>query len=76
MDANKRMAPNEWGWLGSSKWVVRSLRNFDKQITNEFVEAFDHFYKTGNKNKIVKFTDQVLSSYGGRLFNGFLLGEK
>ncbi|KIL43916.1 hypothetical protein KP78_37400 [Jeotgalibacillus soli] len=30
-------------WTGSSKWVVRSFNQYDTELANEFVEAFDFF---------------------------------
>jgi hypothetical protein len=63
-------------WIGSSKWVVRSLVHHDKELANEFVEAFDTFYKTNNIDKIVSLIDKVLKPFGGKLFEGFSLGKK
>lgn len=63
-------------WIGTSKWVVRALRQYDEEFANHFVEAFDHFYKTGEKKQIIVLVDQVLQPYGGRLFDGFSLGKK
>ncbi|MFE7061984.1 nucleotidyltransferase domain-containing protein [Sutcliffiella sp. NPDC057660] len=62
-------------WIGSSKWIIRSLNRYDEKFTVEFVEAFDVFYKTGEKNKVVKLVDKVLEPYGGRLFEEFSLGK-
>lgn len=62
-------------WLGASKWVIRSLRNYDEEFANHFVEAFDIFYKTGDKNEVIQFVDYVLQPFGGRLFDGFSLGK-
>jgi hypothetical protein len=62
-------------WIGSSKWVVRALKQYDEQFAQEFVEAFDLFYQTGQKEKIIKLVDQVLEPYGGRLFAGFSIGK-
>lgn len=63
-------------WIGSSKWIVRSLAHHDKELTKEFVEAFDTFYKKNNREQIVCFIDNVLSPYSGRFFEGFSLGKK
>ncbi|MGD6831274.1 nucleotidyltransferase domain-containing protein [Sutcliffiella halmapala] len=63
-------------WVGASKWVVRSLREYDMEFADCFVDAFDDFYKTGNKNKIIQLVDGILKSHGGRLFDGFSLGKK
>ncbi|MEH7255368.1 nucleotidyltransferase domain-containing protein, partial [Neobacillus niacini] len=63
-------------WVGTSKWVVRSLRQYDEQFAELFVEAFDIFYKTGDKSKIIQLVDNILKPHGGRLFNGFSLGKE
>ncbi|MDZ5471387.1 nucleotidyltransferase domain-containing protein [Bacillus sp. 31A1R] len=63
-------------WIGASKWIIRSLKQFNHEFAEHFVEAFDTFYKTGDKNKITELVDQVLEPYGGRLFEGYALGKK
>lgn len=62
-------------WIGDSKWVVRALNQFDEDFTKRFVGAFDVFYKTGSKNEIVILADEVLSTHGGRLFEGYTMGK-
>jgi predicted nucleotidyltransferase len=62
-------------WIGTSKWVIRSLRNHDEKFADQFVEAFDTFYKTGDKNKVIVMVDEILHPFGGRLFQGFSLGK-
>jgi predicted nucleotidyltransferase len=62
-------------WVGTSKWVIRALKQYDAKFTEAFVEAFDTFYKTGKKEKIIEISEKVLESYGGRLFDGFSLGK-
>ncbi|WP_445505667.1 nucleotidyltransferase domain-containing protein [Niallia sp. 03091] len=62
-------------WIGTSKWIARSLKHYDEEFAEQFVEAFDIFYKTGNKNKIINLVHNVLEPYGGRLFDGFSLGK-
>lgn len=63
-------------WIGTSKWIVRSLRNYDEKFVGHFVEAFDTFYKTGEKDKIIGMVDDILQPFGGRLFHGFSLGKE
>ncbi|WP_077356212.1 nucleotidyltransferase domain-containing protein [Virgibacillus halodenitrificans] len=63
-------------WIGASKWIIRSLRDYDINFAEQFVEAFDEFYKSGVKNKVVTLADEILHPYGGRLFDGFSLGKK
>ncbi|SDQ79261.1 Nucleotidyltransferase domain-containing protein [Virgibacillus subterraneus] len=62
-------------WIGASKWIVRSLRDYDVEFAERFVKAFDDFYKTGEKKQLIQFVDIVLLPYGGRLFDGFSLGK-
>ncbi|PKR76707.1 nucleotidyltransferase domain-containing protein [Halalkalibacillus sediminis] len=62
-------------WMGASKWVVRSLKDYDEEFADRFVEALDMFYKYCEKDGIVKLVDDILESYGGRLFEGFSLGK-
>lgn len=62
-------------WIGASKWIVRSLRNYDEEFANQFVEAFDIFYKNGSKNQVIQLVDNVLQPFGGQLFDGFSFGK-
>ncbi|OZM56842.1 nucleotidyltransferase [Lottiidibacillus patelloidae] len=62
-------------WVGSSKWVIRALKQYDEAFTASFIDAFDSFYKTGEKSKVEILVDAVLAPYGGRLFAGFSIGK-
>ncbi|EEM10915.1 MULTISPECIES: nucleotidyltransferase domain-containing protein [Bacillus] len=62
-------------WVGNSKWFIRVLRKYDTSFAEEFVEAFDHFYKTGEKKKLIAFVENTLENCGGRLFEGFSIGK-
>lgn len=63
-------------WIGYSKWMIRALKHYDEKFTEQFVEAFDAFYKTGDKSKVILLSDMVLEPYGGRLFEGFSAGKE
>ncbi|WP_062052092.1 nucleotidyltransferase domain-containing protein [Bacillus sp. JCM 19034] len=62
-------------WMGASKWIIRSLRNYDEEFANHFVEAFDIFYKTGEKQQVIQIVDDVLQPFGGQFFDGFSIGK-
>lgn len=63
-------------WIGTSKWMVRALRQFDPLFADEFIEAFECFYRTREKERIIEITEKVLKPYGGKLFAGFSLGKE
>ncbi|ANU13293.1 nucleotidyltransferase domain-containing protein [Planococcus halocryophilus] len=63
-------------WIGNSKWIVRSLKAYDVEFAHDFVSAFDEYYKTSEKLKVVQLVDRVLEPYGGRLFEGFSNGKE
>ncbi|WP_404458196.1 nucleotidyltransferase domain-containing protein [Sutcliffiella horikoshii] len=65
---------NNW-WVGSSKWIHRSLAEFDKDYAETFTEAFDLFYRTDEKSKVIHIVEGILEPHGGRLFAGFSLGK-
>jgi hypothetical protein len=52
------------------------LNDYNKNFSKEFVGAFEIFYKTGSKDKVIQLVDKVLAPYGGRLFEGFSLGKE
>lgn len=62
-------------WIGESKWIIRALRHYDGEFAEQFVDAFDLYYKTGDKNKVIKIVDDTLHPHGGRLFDGFSSGK-
>ncbi|MFD0050110.1 nucleotidyltransferase domain-containing protein [Actinomycetes bacterium NPDC127524] len=62
-------------WIGSSKWIVRSLKQFDAHFAKTFVDAFDAFYQYNEKNRVLILTENVLRPHGGRLFEGFSSGK-
>ncbi len=62
-------------WIGASKWIIRSLRSFDEEFAERFVEAFDLFYKNGEKDLVIQLIETILEPHGGLLFDGFSLGK-
>jgi len=63
-------------WVGKSKWLFRSLKQLDEEVAQEFTQAFDYFYRTGKKEKIIDLVDEALEPYGGRYFAGFSIGKE
>lgn len=63
-------------WIGSSKWIIRELNKFSLEFAEQFVNALDAFYKHGDKSKVIELVDDILSPFGGRLFEGFRLESR
>lgn len=61
-------------WIGSSKWIVKALKEYDESFAEEYVLAFDQFFRNGEKQPIIRLVDSVLKPFGGRLFDGFSIG--
>ncbi|WP_033542324.1 nucleotidyltransferase domain-containing protein [Planococcus sp. CAU13] len=62
-------------WIGASKWIVRALKQYDEEFAERFIQAFDAFYRRGNKDGVIELADAVMQPHGGRLFEGFSLGK-
>ncbi|WP_339216534.1 hypothetical protein [Ornithinibacillus sp. FSL M8-0202] len=55
--------------------MVRSLKEYDIQFTEQFIKAFDNYYRNDSKRDIIRLVDTILKPYGGRLFVGFSIGK-
>ncbi|MBP1969138.1 putative nucleotidyltransferase [Virgibacillus natechei] len=58
-------------WIGQGKWMYRSLSEFDKSFSDEFIDAYQLFMRTGDDVPFTAFIDSMLEPYGGRLFDGY-----
>jgi predicted nucleotidyltransferase len=58
-------------WIGNSKWMFRELTRFDPQFAECFVQAFDNYYRNGEKSQVIELADSILEPFGGKLFEGF-----
>lgn len=63
-------------WIGSGKWVYRTLKRYDPAFADRFADAFDRFYTSGDKKAVITLIDGILAPSGGRLFAGFTMGKK
>lgn len=63
-------------WIGHSKWVYRSLKSFNPGFADRFYQAFQLYYKRGDKKLVIQLAEEVMAPYGGRLLEGFSMGKK
>ncbi|HET7616389.1 MAG TPA: nucleotidyltransferase domain-containing protein [Bacillales bacterium] len=62
-------------WIGEAKWIVRALRRYDEAFARKFSSVFKDFYRSGNKEEVIVFADEILKTFGSRLFDGFSAGK-
>ncbi|WP_248924025.1 nucleotidyltransferase domain-containing protein [Paenibacillus hamazuiensis] len=62
-------------WIGRGKALARALRQFDEPLCGQYIQAISTFSRTEDKRPFVRFVDEVLEPYGGRLFEGFSMGK-
>ena len=62
-------------WIGTSKWIVRALKNYNADVADAFDSAFDSYYRSDDKSKVIRLADEILDPHGGRLFAGFSIGK-
>ncbi|TCI31993.1 nucleotidyltransferase domain-containing protein [Exiguobacterium sp. SL-10] len=62
-------------WIGSSKWTYRAFDRYDAQVAHELTDALERYYQTNDTEALIRFVDETLSPFGGRLFAGFSRGK-
>ncbi len=58
-------------WLGLGKWLLRAFREADPARAQELLHALAVLWQEGNKTPLHRFAQTVLSSLGGRRFEGY-----
>ena len=53
-----------------------ALSEYDRVFTERFVNSFEFYFKTGDKQHVISLVDSVLKPHGGRLFDGFSIGKE
>lgn len=62
-------------WTGSSKWTYRALDRYDAQAARELVTALEAYYQTNEPDALIRYVDETLSPFGGRVFAGYSRGK-
>lgn len=62
-------------WTGSSKWTYRALERYDAVAARDLVAALEAYYQTNEIDALIRYVDETLSPFGGRLFSGFSRGK-
>lgn len=58
-------------WSASGKTIPRNLKKVDEQFYQKISSAFGFFYKEQDQSGIIKISEELLTPYGGFLFDGF-----
>ena len=61
-------------WMGRGKWLLRHLQQMDHALAERLVDAHRMVICHGNVSPLVKVTDGVLATVGGRLTAGYRAG--
>lgn len=66
---------NNGQWMGRGKWLSKLLRKLDEELYLEIINSMNKFYKDNDKQYFINFVTKELNKYGGRLFEGYLVGK-
>lgn len=58
-------------WIGEGKWIIRAIKEYNEVFADRFAEVFDLYYSTREKSGVIHFVDEIITPYGGRLFEGY-----
>ncbi len=58
-------------WRGFGKWLLRSLRDDDPALANDFTHALDALYRRNQKDPLLRFAEDALALVGGHRFEGY-----
>jgi hypothetical protein len=58
-------------WVSEGKWMVRSLKSYDKDMCNKLVKYTKTYMNTNDKTELISFIQSTLDNYGGELFVGY-----
>lgn len=59
------------GWTGSGKAILKRMKKTDPAFARRFAEAFDVLFATGQPSRVIDLAEELLSSSGGFLFEGY-----
>jgi len=58
-------------WIGDRRWLYRALERSGDPLARQLIEAMAHFYRTGEKARLIKVVEVILEIFGGKLYEGF-----
>jgi hypothetical protein len=63
-------------WAATAKWVPRALAGFDPEVAAAFEAAFADLFERRDAGPLIRFAEQALAPFGGRLFDGYRADAK
>jgi len=58
-------------WIGERKWLYQALQRSEHHHAKQLIDALEHFYRTGEKDRLVEVIESILELVGGRLYEGY-----
>lgn len=63
-------------YIGQGKWAIRALAEFDEEYARRHTMAFELYYQSNDRRVVIALVDDYLAPFGGRYFDGFMLGKR
>lgn len=58
-------------WIEEGRWMFRALKNLDHPLADVHLYRLTEFYRSGEKDDLVRHLEAILALAGGRLYAGF-----
>src|SRR4029453_7405087 len=58
-------------WSARGKSISRALVRQDTALCDTYCRSFEHLFKTGDPQQVIRLAEQLLENAGGSLFDGY-----
>jgi hypothetical protein len=58
-------------WIGERKWLYRALQRSEHRMAKQLMRDLEHFYRTGEKDRLIESIGAILELVGGKLYEGY-----
>jgi hypothetical protein len=58
-------------WIGERKWLYQALQKSEHRMARQLIGDLEHFYRTGEKDRLIEVIGTILEMVGGKLYEGY-----
>jgi hypothetical protein len=58
-------------WIGERRWLYRALLRSEHRMAKQLIGDAEHFYRSGEKDRLVEIIGSILEMVGGKLYEGY-----